>query len=389
MAVNRRRGTLWIALSALSASLVAAIFIAFLLRGAGRSRDLAQSLPAEGRGGVPTGRLPIALDEYPRGSPTDPNPEPLPRYGGDFPRWNLREFPEGWDEALAKTIHTYFERMSVDFRDEERLLEVPAVREEFREFLSKLGPEALPTLAAILNAEGDFVNRRFLLYAIGELGPRSEMATFILRDFYLARHADPRNESEIRHVVNAMAKLQNDTAFEVLKELASSPEPSVDPHRRFFVAALGEHQRREQAVPFFVDHLHADREEAIHVRNMSAQALGKVRSRETLSELYRAAETEPYFAVKQTILGTIGKIGASESIPFLEAQFRQALAPKPDAAYKEESLWIRLSAARALSRIGTADAVEALRELGRIEPDEKGREYIEKWIAEASEEPAN
>lgn len=377
----------WVLFATLCASFIASVFFVFLYTGRRHSQEIARDL-ADQPGYSGPSRLPVAAKEFPLGSPTDPNPEPPKRYGGYFPRWNLREFPEGWDENLAKTIHAYFEAMSVDPKDEEAMLRLPKTREQFREFLASLGPEALPTLAAILNAESDFVNRRFLLYAIGELGPQSERATFILRDYYMARHADPRNDSEIRHVIQAMAKLQNDTSFEVLKDFIYSPEPTVDPHRRFFVQALGEHHRREEAIPVFVDRLHAEREESDHVRNMAAQALGKVRNPQTLNELYRAAENEPYFVVKQTILGSVGKIGSPESVGFLESQYRQALAPS-QGPYERENFWIRLSAARALCRIGTPEAIGTLRELQRIEPEQKGRELIDKWIAEFAQKPAD
>ena len=222
------------------AALLAAVAIFLLVREAQRTREIEASLK------IPPqySRTPIPPEGYPRGSPTDPKPVPLKRYGGEYPRWNLKELPQGWDPALAKTIHSYFEAMTVDLMDDVKLSELQRIREEFAEFLAKLGPEALPTLAAILNAEGDFVNRRFLLKAIGNLGPSSEAATFVLRDFYMARHSDIRNDSEMWHVIDAMTQLKNESSFRVLTDFIEDPDPNVDRHRSHFVEALGEHPRR-------------------------------------------------------------------------------------------------------------------------------------------------
>ena len=112
-----------------------------------------------------------------------------------------------------------------------------------------VGPEALPTLGTILNAESDFVNRRFVIVAIGDLGPKSESATFILHDFFLARNADPQNRSEMNHVVEAMGRLQNDSSFEVLSGwIERRDDPAIQVFRDRFVKSLGEHPRRDEAV---------------------------------------------------------------------------------------------------------------------------------------------
>ena len=369
----------WISL-AVAAGLVAASVAFLVLQLRGRAKET--QAPSA---------TPVPLAEYPWGSPTEPDPyrrpEEVARHGGDFPRWNLKEFPEGWNPALAREIHAYFESMSVAYTDEEKLARLRELREQFREFLASLGPQAVPTLAAILNAEGDFVHRRFILDALGNLGPQSEAATFVLRDFFMARYADPRNESEMIHVIDAMAHLKNDTSYGTLRDLIQSPDGGIEAYRRHFVAALGEHPRREESIDVFAERLHAQNEESKNVRNMAAQALGKIRSPDTLNELYRAAQEETYFAVKQTILGSIGKIGNPNSIPFLEEQYRQALSEPQteDPIRKRDNVRIRQSAARAMSRIGTPYAQQVLRELVKGEPDESTRGYMERWISEASQ----
>lgn len=337
----------------------------------------------------PYALTPVPPEEYPVGTPTDPTPAPSERFGGEFPRWNLKDFPKGWDPALAGTIHAYFEAMSVGLDDEEKLAQLGKLREEFAALLAKLGPEAVPTLAAILNAEGDFVNRRFILKALGNLGPQSEAATFALLDFFMARHADPRNRSEMWHVIDAMKSLGNDSSLSVLGDLVRNPAPEIGQYRRYFIEALGDHPQREAALGVFVDHLHSDKETNKIVRNKAAQALGKVRSPAALNDLYQAASQETYVFTKQTILGSIGKIGSPNSIPFLEQQYRDALAPTEttDELHKRDNVLIRQSAARAISRVGTPYAFQVVRELAKTEPDEKTREYMVQWAGGGEGQP--
>jgi hypothetical protein len=312
----------------------------------------------------------------PMSDPSTPDPyqvpEPPKRYGGSFPRWNLEEFPEGWDEQLATAIHDYFERMEYDVSNPESVRDLERLREEFREFLAGLGPESVTTLATILDVEPNFVDRRFLIYALGDLGPRTEEATFALRDFFMSRYENPQSRSELGHVIMAMGRLQNETSFDVLRELAEprdepdAPGPRVSNYRDKFLRALGDHPYREEAIGTFVDAMQSDNHP--NVRNNAAQALGKVRSPETLGALYSAFGQETRWPVKQTILGSIGKIGNPNSIQFLEENARNARDPK-----------VRLSAAGALRRIDTPYARQLLRGLARSEPDAKIRRHIDDW----------
>ncbi len=303
----------------------------------------------------------------PIGSPTDPDPyilEQTPRYEGRYSRWNIADFPAGWDDALASKIHAYFERM--EFQDARLRNDIIAMREEFRDFLATLGPEALPTLAAILNHESDFVDRRFLLYAIGELGPEAEEATFHLRDFFEARREDPNAFSEMLHVISAMSHLENDTSMGTLQEYVARDE--LDRFRPKLIEALGRHPRRGEAVDQIVGYVDDGHP---NVRNKAAQFLGETRQENTLDTVYRALEGESNPVVRQTLLGTVGKIGSPDSIPFLANE----------AKYATQRV-VRLSAARAISRIGTEYGKETLRELIAQEPDDYVRDNIRKWLTE-------
>jgi HEAT repeat protein len=297
------------------------------------------------------------------------------RYPGRYPRWNLKEFPKGWDHDLAGAIHSYFEEMEIDLASKDlankaRIAGLEAVRERFREFLAGLGPEAVPTLAAILDIEPDFVDRRFLLYALGDLGKETEEATHVLADFLMKRYEDPRARSELGHAIKAMGNLHNESSLDRLVSFIG--DERLHGYRRHLVEALGEHPYRDEAVGTFVEVL---REDSLpNVRNKAAQALGKIESPETLNELYMAFQSEPHWVTKQTILGSIGKIGNPSSIPFLEEQARSGKLAST-----------RLSACGALQRLNTPYAQQVLREVARSEPDAQVRKHLETWVSQAAE----
>jgi len=284
-------------------------------------------------------------------------------------RWNLAELPSGWDPALAKSLHDWFESMDeyeAAARAGESSEALEQAREELRDHLASLGPQALPTLGAILGQEPDFVYRRFLLYGIGDLGTQSEGATWYLRDYFMKRQADPENRSEVGHVVKAMERLRNDTSFEMLQDLMRNDQ--ARPYREKLVEALGEHPRRDEAIGVFVDGMQESTSTKQRLRH--AQALGKVADPNTLPDLYHAFQRESYWVTKQTILGSIGKIGDASAIPFLEEQAR----------YAAEGA-VRLSAGKALQRVGTPHAMQVLRHLAPTENDARVRESFQRWSA--------
>lgn len=358
----------------MSLALVLAITFVALLIVQARKSDPAPAVkeiaarPVQPRRIAPTPDIPgnaSARDPFEKPS------EPAPRHAGRYPRWNLREFPEGWDEKIAQTLHSYFEELTYNPDRPVDMNRIEEAREGIRDFLLSLGAEAMPTLAAILNAEGDFVNRRMVLKTIGELGPQSPEATFVLRDFFVARHKDLQNRSEMLHVVDAMGTLKNNTGFDVLQDLVhrGKSEPSYHQYREKLFEALGEHPRRVEAAPTMIEAMHED--VLPGARNKAAQALGKLDDPSVLPDLYNAIEKERAYYVKQTMLGSVGKIGDPESLPFLESQARLA---------KESA--VRLSAANAIRRIGTRRGEQLLREVARDEQDPELKKRLDVWVEE-------
>jgi hypothetical protein len=179
-----------------------------------------------------------------------------------------------------------------------------------------------------------------------------------------------------------MGRLQNESSFTRLTDFITlngeqyGEYSELHSYRRHLIEALGEHPRREEAAGTFIACLRDD--PLPNVRNKAAQALGKVQSPETLNDLYVSFDREPHWVARQTILGSIGKIGNPNSVPFLEAQARNAR----EAA-------IRLSAAGALRHINTEHARSVLHELERSEPDPNVRKNITKFAAEADGKAAD
>lgn len=317
-------------------------------------------------------RTMVEPEEVPFGAPTSLDPFRWPdakakRNDGEFPRWNLKDYPKGWNPEIAKRLHEFFEAMDFDGHDQDKLASLAQVRKDLVDYLATLGPDSIPTLQAILNAEGDFVDRRRLLETLGNLGPQSDEATFVLRDFFMSRFQNPENLSEMGHVIDAMGHLQNATSFDTLNDFIQRPD--LHRYRDKFLVALGDHPRREEALGTFIESLHND--QSPQARNKAAQALGKVASQDTLNDLYNAVDRERWWIAKQTILGTIGKIGDPSSLPFLEEKAKSAKEPA-----------VRLSAAGAIRRIGTHRGQQLLSEIARTEPDPETRKHFETWAKE-------
>jgi HEAT repeat protein len=297
-------------------------------------------------------------------------PPPAP-HGKGPERWSFERIPEGWDPVIAAEIARYFDAMGVLNPTEPEVIQaLYEAREQIEKYLAGLGPEAIPTLNAILGAEPDFGNRRFLLYALGNLGPQSEEATYALLDFYKRSRDIVEARSEMGHLIEAMSRLKNETAYQQFNEQLDDESTPIDLKDKF-IQALGKHPRAGQSLDQFKKYM--EYEEDPNIRNHSAQALGGIQDPQSLDSLIGRYSREPYLPVRQTILGSIGKVRDESTLPFLEGQARSSA---------EEG--IRLSASRAIWRIGTPRAMKTLRSILAEERSEKIREEIQKWLQESA-----
>ena len=193
-------------------------------------------------------------------------------------------------------------------------------------------------------------------------------ATFILTGFFDQRVGDLKARSEINHVISALGQLKNDTAFDVMSNYMDKDLPLY--YKDKFIIELGEHPRRAERKDLFKTMM-LDGGNS-NLRNHSAQALRKFGEAEDLPDLYDAYQRERrtgHWMIRQTIVGTIGRIGKPSSVPFLEDIARFA---------KEDG--VRLSAASALRRVGTPSAWDILDDISRTEKNTGVRGRVLGWL---------
>ena len=169
----------------------------------------------------------------------------------------------------------------------------------------------------------------------------------------------------------------------MLSDMIAADNVSENDRSRF-ISALGDHPRAEERTELFVDNMVNGQDN--HVRNLSAQAIGKLAERrreenvssgEFLPDLMDAYEGSSRIFVRQTVLGSIGKVGDPSSLSFLEEIAR--LTPDRE---------IRLSAANAVRRIGqhsgSRRAWAILDGLVQTESDAAVRTRMHRWSNESS-----
>ncbi|RTZ90242.1 MAG: hypothetical protein DSY81_08225 [Bacillota bacterium] len=216
-------------------------------------------------------------------------------------------------------------------------------RDDLEELLSSLGPEHVHLLAGLLIEEQDFVNRRFLLRALGRIG--NDEALIALVDHYHWSVGNQK-ESEVKHTVAALAAADNDRSFEILSAFALSEEDQR--HRYRFVGALSQHSRSSDALGIYSQLLRDDS----HFRVRQRAAFGmKVSGGLADAAGIEAAlldEGNPY--VRQSFLGALGGIRDVRSVPLVTRVLQE-----------DSVLATRVSAVKALLRIEGDAVVDALR----------------------------
>jgi len=244
--------------------------------------------------------------------------------------------------AMDKRVRSAVEQMVRVFRsDYDRLTEEERGRAgiEFKE----LGGIAAPVLCDALAEEDDWEIRRGLITVIASLG---RAATPVL----LKKLEDP-SWFLVRNVAMLLGEIGGQGLVEPLSELLNHPEPRV---RREAAGALGK-IGGSRAV--------ANLRQAIldpEVSTMAARVLGEI-DRENTVALFekRVARTGRWVADEKgarEAITILGEMEAAEAVPALTRILRRGL-------------WISLSvgdtlrtqAAQALGRIGTPEALEAIR----------------------------
>ncbi|MDE0959153.1 MAG: HEAT repeat domain-containing protein [Planctomycetota bacterium] len=220
---------------------------------------------------------------------------------------------------------------------------VARAREDLESYLDSLAEEHVPLLLGLLAEEPDFINRRFLLRALGKIG-NDEALAGLLDHFNWA--AGNSKESEVKHTVAALAAANNDRSFQILSDYAVAEE--TETHRYRFVGALTQHSRSADAIGIYSELL----TDSSHFRVRQRAAFGmKISGGIAQAHEVETAlvdEGNPY--VRQSFLGALGGIRDVRSVP-LVSRILQG----------DEVLATRVSAVRALLRIEGDAVVDALR----------------------------
>ena len=264
------------------------------------------------------------------------------------------------DQRISNSIFELFQKCQWDKAlDASTAHRVARARDDLQELLDGLGPEHVPLLIGMLQEEPDFINRRFLIKALGNIG--SDEALIGLIDHY-HWSVDVDKESEVKHTIDALALANTDMSFRVLREY-SLAEDTVQ-HRYRFVDALTRHERSEEALDIFGELLR----DPSHFRVRQRAAYGfKINGANQHSQgLETALAEEANAYVRQSYLGALGGIRDVNSIPVVEK-----------VLLEDQNISTRISAVRALLNIEGSAAIQALLQArDRIDPSQRVQQEI-------------
>lgn len=245
--------------------------------------------------------------------------------------------------TVRDQIADYFQKTQWDAAmDSSTAHRVARARNELESFLSSLGPEHAALLVGLLEEEPDFVNRRFLLRALGRIGTEEALTGLIDHYWWCSQEL---KESEVKHTIDALALANNDFSFDLLSQYALAEDTIT--HRYRFVGALTTSSRSADAVGIYSQLLTDDSH--FRVRQRAAYGMKVSGSLSEIHAIEKALEQETNPYVRQSFLGAIGGIRDVGSVPHVNKILQE-----------DEVLSTRLSAVRALLRIEGAAAIEAL-----------------------------
>ena len=232
-----------------------------------------------------------------------------------------------WDQALdASTAHR-----------------VDRARQDLESYLDSLAEEHVPLLLGLLAEEPDFINRRFLLRALGTIGSDEALAGLLDHYDWAAGNS---KESEVKHTVAALAAADNDRSFQILSECALAEDTQT--HRYRFVGALTQHSRSADAIGIYSELLTDTSHFRVRQRAAYGMKLSGGIAQAQPVESALVEERNPY--VRQSILGALGGIRDVRSVPLVTRILQE-----------DEVLATRISAVRALLRIEGDAVVDALK----------------------------
>lgn len=238
-----------------------------------------------------------------------------------------------------------------------RSLLLEARLDELQEILDTLDEEHIDLLVALLLEEPDFMNRRKILDTLGLIG--TEAAMDALTDHYWRLYSK-NSEAELNYAIKSMGLAHTPASFNRLGEMIQ--HDLAEPHRFRFVEQLGRHQSNADAVPLFLEVADSKNESYFKTRSRAALALKWANDRTAAPKIERLLEDEEDKYVRQALVGTLGDLGDLGSIRKLES-----------IARTDTNFQTRMSAVRALSRIGGPDARQIVEGISESDADERVR----------------
>jgi HEAT repeat protein len=289
-------------------------------------------------------RAPPAVETPVAEAPEPPKPAVAPRVPAAEPE----------DEGLRTLRHDLIGLLQVPGGSEDPRADAlarVAQLEALDRALAALGPEAVELLVELLGTEKDFLNRRRLLLALGEIG--SDRAADALADHYWGLLGAER-ETELNYTIQALGRVDSPHSFDLLTGLIE--HDAATEHRFRFVEELGRHSDSARAVPTFLRVADAKQEPYFKARSRAALAIKWANDRAAAPQVESLLEEEKNKYVRQALCGTLGDLGDPASVRRLET-----------IARSDPELPTRLSAIRAISRIGGDDARRIIESLEQDE----------------------
>lgn len=282
--------------------------------------------------------------------PTHPDPEP-----GAHTRSRSPEGSLDLGEVRA-TIQDYFARIPDRATPGMSGLAVRQALDGLRDYLATLPPDAVPLLLELIDPEvtADFVHRRYLLYALGDIGT-DEAVDGLIQHYHRMSQIDL--EHEIGHTVKALGRVDSPHSFQLLTTMIEREGRVEDRHR--FLRVLGAHSMRQQALPLFTRML-GDDDSLCRIN--ASQGIKHSGDRSVAPTVERAIREEQCEYTKQAMIGALGGLQDVNSVSLLD-----------EVLQTDSNLTNRLSCVDSLYRIGGPDAMSVLQRVAEQDGEERVR----------------
>lgn len=297
-------------------------------------------------------------DDEPESVPSGDQADSVDSARGDTKTGGTTGPVDASDAAIRAKLAGFFARMPADAMvlDTAGKLDLKRARDELEDYLETLGPEAVDTLVGVLEEETDFVNRRFLLRALGNIG--TDAASNGLLAHYHRMASTGQHDSEAKHTIKAMGRVDSPHSFDQLLDLV---ETSGDPaHRHFVLEELGGHHMTAEAVPVYKRLMVEDTR--TNVRSYAARALKRNADPKTAPDIELALKQETNRYVRQTMIGALGGIRDANSVRALE-----------EVTQTDDDHVTRMSAVNSLKLIGGPAAESVLERVAENDANERVR----------------